>query len=51
MQAGGGFGKSAEVFIFINLLSELTKGAEILASYDEGWEVIKRSRKLDFSLV
>ena len=50
MQAGGRFGKSAEVLIFINLWSELPKGAEILASYDKGWEVMKRSRRLDFSL-
>ena len=50
LRAGWGFCKLAEVLIFINWLSELPKGAEILASYDKGWEVMKRSRRLDFSL-
>ena len=50
LRAGGGFGKLAGVLIFIKLWSELPKGAEILASYDKGWEVMKRSRRLDFSL-
>ena len=50
MRADGGFGKLAENLIFISLWSELPKGAEILASYNKGWEVMNRSRRLDFSL-